>query len=243
MRYVIFTRVSTDRQTVENQLLECKRWLSREIKEGDTVHEFNEPDTTSRIPMEKRKVLQEMLAFVKAGDTLVLTKLDRLARDGEELVYIYRKLLLKRGIKVISLYEPYVNHIMIFQFAYFAEAERDMIRQRTLSGYNRKKSNGEKYGSTLWGYAVDEEKLSPHHEAKSEGKPYLLIKNEEEQKAINMMIDLYNQNYSYGEIEKAVEDAGFRTRKGTVIRKAQIHKILKRMPDETQDHLELAECH
>ena len=96
MRYVVFSRVSTKLQTVENQIRECLDYVESSKQDNDEIVRFDEPETSSRIPMDERVKLQEMLNFVKKGDTLVIYKLDRLARDGEELVYIYRSKLIKK---------------------------------------------------------------------------------------------------------------------------------------------------
>ncbi|MEK4068924.1 recombinase family protein [Peribacillus sp. FSL R5-0717] len=85
-----------------------------------------------------RPKFRELLSILQAGDTLVVTKLDRLARSmtqSSELV----KTLLERGIKVnilnIGMMDNTPTSKLIKNiFFSFAEFERDMIVERTQEG-------------------------------------------------------------------------------------------------------------
>ena len=88
MRYIIYTRVSTNKQSVENQLQECREYVYKLTKKGDEVLEFSEPDSSTKKPMRNRKKLIEMIEKVREGDKLIVYKVDRLARDPQELINI-----------------------------------------------------------------------------------------------------------------------------------------------------------
>ncbi|SEC18301.1 recombinase family protein [Paenibacillus sp. GP183] len=85
-----------------------------------------------------RPELQRLLADLKRGDTLMVTKLDRFARtavDGMTMV----KDLLKRGVRVHILNmgvleDTPIGRAMLAVFAAMAEFERDMIVERTQAG-------------------------------------------------------------------------------------------------------------
>jgi DNA invertase Pin-like site-specific DNA recombinase len=85
-----------------------------------------------------RPELQRILADLKRGDTLMVTKLDRFARtavDGMTMV----KDLLKRGVRVHILNmgvleDTPIGRAMLAVFAAMAEFERDMIVERTQAG-------------------------------------------------------------------------------------------------------------
>lgn len=230
MRYIVFSRVSTKKQTVENQIRECLDYVDKNKHNEDEIIRFDEPETSSRIPMDEREKLQEMLNFVKRGDTLVIYKLDRLARDGEELVYIYRSKLIKKGIQVVSLYEPHIDNANIHIYAFLGETERNNIRLRTISGLKAKQAKMEKVGACWYGYQTDPTKIQQHKpDCHSFGKPYLLIPQECELKQVNLMVEWHRQGLSYGQIATLLETKGFRNRKGNPVQKMTVYRILKRL--------------
>lgn len=239
MRYVIYTRVSKHTQTVQNQLLDCKKYVYSVMTKKDEIIEFNEPDSSTQKPMASRKKLQEMMSFLREGDTLIVWKVDRLARDKQELINIYCDIR-KKGVQIVGLQDPLLNEELICVYAFIACTERSNIQKRTHSGLNRKRANGERVGGTWFGYKLDETKLSPHKDAKSEGKPYLLIPNEEESEAVSLMCDLHQEGKSFGEIALELEKKGYKNRKGNPIHKMTVYRVLQRQQTQNQAPTELA---
>lgn len=86
----------------------------------------------------ERPALDELLDVIADGDTLVVTKLDRIARSAVQGTVLVQKLI-ERGVRVHVLNmgmmdnSPTGKLIMNVMFA-FAEFERDMIVQRTMEG-------------------------------------------------------------------------------------------------------------
>ncbi len=227
MRYVIFTRVSTDKQKVENQVKECREYVESRRKPGDEVIEFAEPETSSRISAENRPTLQNMLTTIRKGDTLVIYKLDRIARNGRDLINIYDDLI-ESGVKVHSIYEPTADQKYVHIYAFVAMTERESIKLRTISGLNRKKANLERVGTTWFGYKLDESKLCEYKGARSEGKPYLLTVDETEADAVQLMIEMRKEGFSYQTIAEELERQGYKNRAGNPLQKNSIRRILIR---------------
>lgn len=97
-----------------------------------------------------RPKLQEALSFLREGDTLVVWKLDRLARSLRQLIETVEDLH-DRGISFISLTENIdtttAGGKMIFHvFGALAEFERELIRERTTAGLKAAKERGVKLG-------------------------------------------------------------------------------------------------
>ncbi len=93
-----------------------------------------------------RPALQEALSYLRKGDTLVIWKLDRLARSLKQLLETVEDLD-KQGIGLNSLTEnidttsaggKLVFHI----FGALAEFERSLIRERTLAGLEAARKQG-----------------------------------------------------------------------------------------------------
>jgi DNA invertase Pin-like site-specific DNA recombinase len=122
-----YARVSTVAQDLETQLQSLK------VEGCDEI--YSEKYTGTKTDRPK---FQELLEKLKAGDTLVVTKLDRFARSmiqGSELV----KELIDKGIKVnilnIGMMDNTPSSKLIRNiFFSFAEFERDMIVERTKEG-------------------------------------------------------------------------------------------------------------
>ena len=94
-----------------------------------------------------REQLAILLDFIAEGDTLVVTKLDRLARSTLDMLMIITKLG-ERGVKFVSLAEPWVNtdspasKLMLTVMAGIAEFERGRIRERQREGIVLAKTKG-----------------------------------------------------------------------------------------------------
>lgn len=122
-----YARVSTQTQDLTSQIEQLK-------KEGcDKIYKEKFTGTKKERPQ-----LEELLSVLEEGDTLVVTKLDRIARSalqGGELV----KELLSKGIKVHILNMGFMDNTPASKlvrniFFAFAEFERDMIVERTQEG-------------------------------------------------------------------------------------------------------------
>jgi DNA invertase Pin-like site-specific DNA recombinase len=108
-----------------------------------------------------RPALREALAACRAGDTLVVTKLDRLARslpDARDIVddLTCREVKLNLGGSVHDPTDP-VGRLLFNVLAMVAEFEADLIRARTREGMKVAKAKGRLRGK--------QPKLTPAQEA------------------------------------------------------------------------------
>ena len=100
--------------------------------------------------LKNRPQLKEALSFLREGDTLIVWKLDRLARSLRQLIETVEDLH-ERGIGFVSLTENIDTTTpggkMIFHvFGALAEFERELIRERTNAGLKAAKDRGVKLG-------------------------------------------------------------------------------------------------
>ena len=126
-----YARVSTRKQTRGNSLEEQRQQL---MSEGcDEVVEEQYTGTVT-----KRPQLDSLLGRLQAGDTLMVTKLDRLARTATEGANLIKELT-DKGIRVNVLNMGEVDErpqgrLMLHILLAFAEFERDLIVERTQAG-------------------------------------------------------------------------------------------------------------
>lgn len=98
----------------------------------------------------ERKVLGEILAYLRPGDTLVVWRLDRLGRSLGHLIQLVNDLE-SHGIGFKSLVEAIDTTTPTGQFFFqitgaFAELERNLIRERTMAGLASARSRGRNGG-------------------------------------------------------------------------------------------------
>ena len=144
-KMAIYVRVSTQDQTVENQILPLKKHAERMDWEYQI---FQEKETTRKTRPIKNEVYQALLHG--EFDGLLLYKFDRWARSTKELI-TEMEVLVKRRIEIHSLMEGFdittsMGQVMMTMIAAFAQLERDLIRERTLAGLARAKAQGKTLG-------------------------------------------------------------------------------------------------
>ncbi|UDL88391.1 recombinase family protein [Mesorhizobium sp. PAMC28654] len=101
----------------------------------------------------QRDQLDEALRFLREGDTLLVTKMDRLARDLRTLLAVVDDLD-KRGIglRILDFAGETINtrsatgRLQLAMFAAFAEFERTMMLERQRAGIEKAKSEGKYTG-------------------------------------------------------------------------------------------------
>jgi DNA invertase Pin-like site-specific DNA recombinase len=140
MTVIGYARVSTDGQTLDTQLAA--------LREAGAARVFAEKETGVKTD---RAALAKAVAALEPGDTLVVTKLDRLARSTRDLL----NTLAAIGERVAgfkSLGDPWADtttphgKLMITVLGGLAEFERHLILSRTSEGRRRAKANGVKFG-------------------------------------------------------------------------------------------------
>jgi DNA invertase Pin-like site-specific DNA recombinase len=98
-----------------------------------------------------RPELIRMLDHIRAGDVVVVSRLDRLARSTRDLLEIAEQLkAAEAGLR--SLHEPWADttspagRMVLTVFAGIAEFERELIHERTSTGRTAAKSRGVRFG-------------------------------------------------------------------------------------------------
>ena len=149
-RCVIYTRVSTDNQTTDNQLMELKRVA--ELKGLTIIDTFTDEGISGAKGRDKRTGFDNLIkgAVKKEFDTILVWSVDRLGRSLQDLVSFLNEIhsvgcdlyIHQSGIDTST-----PSGKMMFQMCgVFAEFERGMIRERVLIGQERAKKQGKHIG-------------------------------------------------------------------------------------------------
>ena len=145
MAVFAYTRVSRADQNPENQRLEIEQ-------SGMTVDFwFCDHGVSGSTHASSRPEFQKMLNQIRSGETLVVSKLDRLGRDAIDVGSTV-KMLQERNIKVIvlalggtDLTSP-AGKMLMTMLSAVAEMERDLLIERTQAGLARAKAEGKVLG-------------------------------------------------------------------------------------------------
>ena len=138
-----YIRVSTDKQTVENQRFEINQFCHRQEM---VVEKWIEETISGAKNIQDRK-LGKLLKRMKKGDILICSELSRLGRNLLMIMGILNECM-NRDIQVWTIKDNYrlgsdINSkVLAFAFGLSAEIERNLISQRTKEALARKKAEG-----------------------------------------------------------------------------------------------------
>jgi DNA invertase Pin-like site-specific DNA recombinase len=141
-----YGRTSTNLQTTENQRLEIEA-------AGYAIDYWYSETISGKTSASERPQFQAMLKQIRDGETLIVSKLDRIGRDATD-VGATIKLLAKRKIQVIVLQlgkldlNSAAGKLMLTMLSAVAEMERDLLVERTQAGLARAKAEGKTLGRT-----------------------------------------------------------------------------------------------
>jgi putative DNA-invertase from lambdoid prophage Rac len=140
-KVALYCRVSTNKQTNENQKIRLLQYASDMSFKFDLYEEVESSRKT-------RPVKQELLMKLRKGEysSVVVYKLDRFARSSRELILEIQELV-DKGIGFISIsdnldFSSSMGRLHFQILAAFAEFERNLISERTKEGIERAKSQG-----------------------------------------------------------------------------------------------------
>jgi DNA invertase Pin-like site-specific DNA recombinase len=138
-----YIRVSTDKQTVENQRFEIERFCQRE----DLVVDDWIEETESGGKDYRKRLLGRLLDRLQKDDILICSELSRLGRNLLMIMEILNGLM-KKEVKLWTIKDNYrlgddiQSKVLAFAFGLSAEIERNLISQRTKEALARKKAEG-----------------------------------------------------------------------------------------------------
>jgi DNA invertase Pin-like site-specific DNA recombinase len=170
-----YARVSTDGQNVDAQV--------KQLRAADAAKVYRETASGAKT---ERAQLCRVLARLDAGDVLMVTRLDRLARSTRDLLNTLATVAGK-GAGFRSLGDAWADtttphgRLMLIVLGGLAEFERELVRVRTSEGRVRAKARGVKLGRTP--------KLTPHQKREA-------IKRRDAGEATREIARSYNVSHS-----------------------------------------------
>ncbi len=140
MTTYIYARVSTDKQTTDNQTHGLSNQHPNAIVYTETISGVKD-----------KPVLKKLMDIIKPHDTLVIYSLDRLGRSVRELVETIETLA-NRSVTIVSTREGIIDakspvgKLMVNIMSAIAQLERDLISERTKTALMRVRATGKRLG-------------------------------------------------------------------------------------------------
>lgn len=147
-----YARTSTNKKELDIQI--------KTLKEKGATKIYKERLNGAKVD---RKELNKLLETIKAGDTLIVTKADRIARSLSQLETIVTDLtnrgvavhIVNMGLFTLESMENPITKLLFQILGSFAEFERTMILERTQGGIKDARDKGVKFGRKSKKYAIE----------------------------------------------------------------------------------------
>ncbi len=217
-QYVAYLRVSTQKQGFSGLGLEAQREIIHNyLHNTNPIAEFVEVESGRK---SDRPKLKEALALCrKDGATLIVAKLDRLARSVSFLSG-----LLESDVEIVFCDFPQANKMVLHIISAISQYEAELIAARTKASLQAKKSRGFKLGNP-------EHLLEKHKQAIQNSIKTCKAKadsNPNNKRAVAMLRTLVKENHSYKEMAEILNNEGFVSSKGCTFTKSTVYKLIKR---------------
>lgn len=147
-KYIAYLRVSTDKQSLENQKHKILDYAYRhDIK----IAKFIEIEVSSR-KEQKVRLIENLFEELKNSGTLIVTELSRLGRNMLEILNLIERFN-QANIKIIFVNQPELStadnalsKLLFSIYGYFSETEREIISIRTKQGLEVARASGKPIG-------------------------------------------------------------------------------------------------
>lgn len=218
--YVAYLRVSTQRQGYSGLGLEAQREIIQNyLHDKILIAEYIEVESGRKTDKGRPKLREALEHCRSNGATLIVAKLDRLARNVSFLSN-----LLDSDTDIVFCDFPQANKMMLHILAAISQYEAELIATRTKQALAAKKARGCKLGNP-------EHLMEKHHEAVANSNATNKKKAEDNpnnKRAVAMLKVLVNEGLSLRAIAKRLNKEGFVTSRGYKFSVSTVYKLIKR---------------
>jgi len=217
-RAVVYTRVSTNEQSIEGVSLDMQESKAKSYCHLNDLFIKNIFSDIASGKTAKRPGLQDALESCKTGDTLIVYSLSRLSRSVMDTLTIADDLT-QRGIDFVSLSERIdtstpAGRLVLTVLSAMSQWEREQLAERTHDALQTKRARGERTGAIPYGYQLAKDGIH-------------LIKDQMEQVMISLVKDLKKEGKSLRQIAERLTLEGFVPKRGKRWYPQTIKNLLK----------------
>lgn len=153
-RVFLYSRVSTDQQTLAQQERTVYEWLNAHQMKVDRI--VSDEGVSGGVSYADRKLGKELLPMTVEGDMIIVSEISRLGRsmfDLSKLIHTelkprkLRLVVVSMGIDLNCAKMTAIDELILNNFSFAAQLEKQLISERTLSALAVKKKQGVKLGA------------------------------------------------------------------------------------------------
>lgn len=166
-RVYLYSRVSTDQQSLAQQERTVYEWLGRNNMSVTDV--VSDEGISGGVSYKERKLGKELLPIMIAGDMLIVSEISRLGRSMFDLSKLINEELKPRKIRLVVVsmgldlrcdHITALDELILQNFSFAAQLEKELISSRTRSALEVKKKQGIKMGASSDIYKFNKAKKS-----------------------------------------------------------------------------------
>lgn len=228
MKIVAYYRVSTKRQEESGLGLEGQQTAVEAFAQANRatiVARYTE--TESGRKADRPKLAQALAHAKRSKATLVVAKLDRLARN-----VAFLSAIMDSGVDFVACDNPHANRLTIHILAAVAEDEARRISDRTKAALAAAKARGQLLGSSRpdhWQGREDRRLAGSVAGAKAAAEAHRKAASEAYTDIEPLVAELRGKGYTQAQIADELNKAGHTTRRGKPWGQVQVHHVLKRL--------------
>jgi DNA invertase Pin-like site-specific DNA recombinase len=216
-KFIAYYRVSTQKQGQSGLGLEAQRQAVYTYLNGgnwELIGEFTEVETGKGADaIAKRPELKKALeAAKKAKATLIIAKLDRLARNVH-----FVSGLIESGVEFVAADMPQANKVMIQMHAVMSEWERDQISARTKAALAAAKARGVSLG------VAGKDNLKPNIEQRQEAAKVFA------ENLRGVITGMESRGLSQRAMAAELNALGIKTPRGGEWSQSQLHRVMSKL--------------
>lgn len=155
----LYSRVSTSAQTLAQQERTAYEWLKAHNMNVDEV--VSDEGISGGVSYKERNLGKILLPKMVEGDLLIVSEISRLGRSMFNLSELIHKELKPRKIRLVCVNMSIdlncakmtaIDELIISNFSFAAQLEKQLISERTLSALQVKRKQGVKFGAAAQKY-------------------------------------------------------------------------------------------
>ena len=217
-QYVSYLRVSTQKQGYSGLGLEAQKEIIKNFLHDKTpIAEFTEIESGRKT--DRPKLKEALTQCRTTGATLIVAKLDRLARNVSFLSN-----LLESDVEIVFCDFPQANKMVLHILAAISQYEAELTAQRTKAALQAKKARGAKLGNPEHLMNKHEQAIANSNKTNSEKAK----KNPNNKRAVAFLKVMISQGKSLTEMTDILNSEGFVTAQGCKFVPATVRRLIKR---------------
>lgn len=153
---IVYSRVSTDQQSLAQQERTVHDWLKAHGLEASEI--ISDEGVSGGVSYKKRKLGTEVLPKLSKGDVLIVAEISRLGRSMSDINKLVCDELKPRGVRLVVVQMGLdldcsnikaIDEMILFAFGFAAQIEKELIQERTASALDVRRRQLAENGSFI----------------------------------------------------------------------------------------------